>query len=142
MKKKYIILSMFIIFIMINLWCKGEPGIEFYEMSHDFGDVSQNTTLKHTFLFMNIGNATLIIKKIKTGWGCTGVLLSDKEIPAGSEGEIEVTLKTGRRKGNITKSIYIYTNDPKIEISRLTVSANISSNLIPELMQFDNLFFY
>ena len=77
-----------------------------------------------------------MIKKIKAGWGCTGVLLSEKEIPAGSEGEIKVTLKTGRRKGKIRKSVYVYTNDPTSEKVKLTVSANI----IAQSGQYNNPF--
>ena len=98
---------------MLNLSCFGEPKIEFYETHHDFGEAGQNMTLKHTFFFKNAGGGTLLIKKIKAGWGCTGVLLSKKDIPAGCEGEIEVILKTGKRKGKIKKSIYVHSNDPK-----------------------------
>lgn len=43
------------------------PNIKFDELSFDFGKVSQNETLKHTFIFRNTGTETLNIGKVKAG---------------------------------------------------------------------------
>ena len=43
------------------------PKIQFNERTFDFGTVYQNETLKHTFIFKNIGTGVLHIKKVKAG---------------------------------------------------------------------------
>ena len=124
-KLNYIIFTLFFFQLLITASCSGEPAIEFKEMLHDFGDVKQKQELTHVFTFTNTGGSTLKIEKIKAGWGCTGVLLSVKEVPAGGEGKVKVTLKTGKKKGKIKKSIYVYTNIPENKKVKLKVIANI-----------------
>ncbi len=43
------------------------PVITFAEVEHDFGTNMAGENLKHTFSFVNKGNATLIIDRIKAG---------------------------------------------------------------------------
>lgn len=141
MKIKTIPFSLLILCLISSLFCFGKPKIEFDEIKHNFGEVDQHISLVHTFLFTNTGDGMLTIKKIKAGWGCTGVLLSEKNIPAGSMGEIEVTLKTGSRKGITKKSIYVHTNDEEKKKIKLSVTANISENPVPEYWRYDNPIF-
>jgi len=46
-----------------------KPGeaakIKFPELSHDFGKVEQNASLKYSFVFKNEGKGTLIIENVK-----------------------------------------------------------------------------
>ena len=113
--------------ILIISSCTGKPKIKFNETAYNFGDVKQNTEIKHIFIFKNEGNSTLVIDKIKAGWGCTGVLLSSKDIPAGGEGQIEVSLKIGKRKGKIRKTVYVYSNDEDDKRVLLSIEAIVSS---------------
>ncbi|MCU0847425.1 MAG: DUF1573 domain-containing protein [Spirochaetes bacterium] len=53
------------------------------------------------------------------------MLLTNKEVPAGGRGEIEITLKTSSYPGPLNKSIYIYSNDGENKVIRLTVSADV-----------------
>jgi hypothetical protein len=105
--------------------CFSSPRIQFEKNSHDFGELAQEMTVKEVFIFKNTGNSLLIIGKIESGWGCTGALLTQKEIPAGGEGKIEVSLSTGQRSGDIIKNIVIHTNDPKNKKVKLTLKAFI-----------------
>lgn len=43
------------------------PKLQFDETTFDFGTVYQNQTLKHTFIFRNIGASVLHIYKVKAG---------------------------------------------------------------------------
>jgi hypothetical protein len=43
------------------------PKIKFDELSHDFGKSFQNSKLKHTFKFKNVGKGVLHIEKVKAG---------------------------------------------------------------------------
>ena len=41
------------------------PKIKFDEQSHDFGKVQQNTSIKYSYAFKNIGKGKLIIENVK-----------------------------------------------------------------------------
>ena len=41
------------------------PKIKFDEQSHDFGKVQQNTPVKYSFMFKNLGKGKLIIENVK-----------------------------------------------------------------------------
>ena len=41
------------------------PKIKFDEQSHDFGKVQQNTPVKYSFTFKNVGKGKLIIENVK-----------------------------------------------------------------------------
>ncbi len=104
---------------------KGMSHIVFEETEHDFGVVGQQQTVKHTFKFKNEGDATLVIENIKTTCGCTGTLLSKKEIPPGEEGDIEVSFSSGFSGGKKKKSIFVYSNDPRETESQLHITAKV-----------------
>lgn len=101
------------------------PILVFSETEHDFGEVEQKQSVKHTFKFKNEGDALLVIDKVKATCGCTGTLLSKDEIQPGEEGEIEVTFKTGMSSGKKKKQIYVQSNDPSQPAAKLQIMANI-----------------
>jgi hypothetical protein len=41
------------------------PKIKFDEQTHDFGKVQQNTPVKYSFTFKNVGKGKLIIENVK-----------------------------------------------------------------------------
>ncbi|RJP65933.1 MAG: DUF1573 domain-containing protein [Candidatus Abyssobacteria bacterium SURF_17] len=101
------------------------PQIVFAETEHDFGTMGQQETAKHTFTFKNAGDATLIINDVKATCGCTGTLLSKKELAPGEEGNIEVTFSSGASGGEKKKSIFVHSNDPKMPSTELHISAKV-----------------
>ena len=103
----------------------GSPSIVFEETEHDFGDVEKQSTVKHIFKFKNHGDALLVIDKVRATCGCTGTLLSEKEIPAGGEGTLEITFKSGLSGGKKAKSVYVNSNDPKQPSAQLRIKANV-----------------
>ncbi len=67
MYHKNIILYTFYFLLFFIISCFGKPRIEFNEITYDFGQVKQNTELKHIFIFKNTGSSTLSIEKVKAG---------------------------------------------------------------------------
>ncbi len=67
MKRISNITVIFIILFFISVSCGGQPNIKFNELAFDFGDVRQEEDLSHIFTFVNTGNSTLIIEKVKAG---------------------------------------------------------------------------
>lgn len=114
--------------LLILSSCDGTPKINFDRINHDFGFAASMESLTTVFNFTNRGKGTLKILKVRAGWGCTGTLLSDRVIPAGGSGEIEITLKTGLRKGEMMKRIYVRSNDPEKQTVILLVRAFIEDD--------------
>lgn len=101
------------------------PKIKFKEESKNFGKIDQGKVLTHVFVFSNLGDSNLTIKKVSTTCGCTAALISDKNIAPGKKGEIKVTFNTRGLGGKMTKYIYVESNDPKQPRRQLTVIADI-----------------
>jgi uncharacterized cupredoxin-like copper-binding protein len=102
------------------------PVIFFPETQHDFGKVSEGKKVEYTFKVVNKGNSVLTIKDIKTSCGCTAALLSQEKLEPGQEGTLKVELDTKNRKGKMSRTITITSNDPKEPKKILTVYADIT----------------
>ncbi len=64
---KKIIFSILLLILLPVISCDAKSAIVFDETIYDFGKVKTESTLKHTFIFKNIGKSTLIIDRIKAG---------------------------------------------------------------------------
>ncbi|MCC6220246.1 MAG: DUF1573 domain-containing protein [Deltaproteobacteria bacterium] len=89
------------------------PKIAIEKPMHDFGKVAQGTVVNHAFKVKNIGTAPLIIHRILADCGCTVATAQVKEIAPQEESEIAATFNTAGFYAYKTKTIRIYTNDPK-----------------------------
>ncbi|MCG3120499.1 MAG: hypothetical protein ALAOOOJD_03240 [bacterium] len=95
------------------------PKIKFVETNFDFGKAAQNTAVKHVFKFKNVGTDTLKIAQVKTSCGCTAAE-SSKIIAPQKDGQIEVTYNTGAQMGEVSKTVYVFSND--VEAPQRSVS--------------------
>jgi hypothetical protein len=95
--------------------------IVFAEESHDFGKIEEGTMLEYSFKFTNEGDKPLVIEKVQSSCGCTGVSTDGKkEYAQGVSGEIKVTTNTQGRSGIQHKQVLVNTNDtesPKIMLN-------------------------
>ena len=101
------------------------PKITFKKSTWNVGNIKQGKSISHVFEFKNTGDSTLEIKKVRTTCGCTAALISKKEIKPGKSGEIKVTLNTRGYSGNLSKYVYVESNDPSQPTKQLTVMASI-----------------
>ena len=119
-----------IITIKANVVAEGNkladmPVLDFSETQYDFGTIEEGKVVEHTFKFQNSGKATLNISDIKTSCGCTAALVSNDKIGPGEVGTLKVELDTKNRKGKMSRTITITSNDPKEPTKILTVLADI-----------------
>lgn len=119
-----------IITIKGNVVLEGEikeatPLLNFSETQYDFGKIAEGKVVEHTFKFQNNGKAVLKISDIKTSCGCTAALVSNEKIEPGEEGTLKVELDTKNRKGKMSRTITITSNDPKEPKKVLTVYVDI-----------------
>ena len=101
------------------------PILHFGQTKYNFGKVNEGKVVEYTFNFENSGKSTLKIKDIKTSCGCTAALVSSELLEPGEQGTLKVELDTSNRKGKMSRTITINTNDPKNPNTILTVYADI-----------------
>ncbi|MFH1686316.1 MAG: DUF1573 domain-containing protein [bacterium] len=95
----------------------------------DFGYVPQKAEVSHTFYLHNDSDAPLNVSKIKAGCSCTSTSEINEPIAPGDSAAIEVTFKSGRYKGTVTKTTKVYTDENEAETFRLAIKANVVKNL-------------
>lgn len=137
-KHKKIIKTGLLIFVGLSLvsgliQADNGPKIKFNENSWNFGNVKAGKILTHVFKFTNIGDAPLVIGQVRTSCGCAAALVSKKEIPPGKAGEIKVTFNTRGYSGELSKYVYVDSNDPKQPRKELTVSVSIEVPPRPQI---------
>ena len=119
---KQLLLLLAVILLTANVaLAEPMPRIETEQPIFDFGEVMRGQLVEHTFVFKNVGDAELVIDRVKSTCGCTGVLLSEKNIPPGGKGNVKATFNSSRFKGAIHKKVLIYSNDPSGQPATFTV---------------------
>ena len=101
------------------------PKVKFQEEKWDFGKVKEGQVKTHVFVFNNMGDAPLHIKRVRTSCGCAAALISDKKVEPGNKGELKVTLNSRGYEGNIAKYVYVESNDRSQPVKQLQISASI-----------------
>jgi hypothetical protein len=120
-----VLAGLFILPLLAPAAGAGTPKIKFKETSWDFGKIKQGDVASHEFVFANEGDDTLTIEKVSTSCGCTAALVSDRAIPPGKSGKIEVKFDSRGYGGQITKVVYVQSNDPKDPQRPLEIKAEI-----------------
>lgn len=101
------------------------PAIKFNQMSFDFGKINEGDVVTHIFKFENTGHTNLKIEDIKTSCGCTAALTKDKDIAPGGSGTLRVEFDSHYKHGQLTRLIYIKTNDPNNKSVALKIFADV-----------------
>ena len=85
---------------------------------HDFGIVTQKSSLEQVFRLKNTGSAPLEILSVEASCGCTSTLLSEKVVQPGRTGELKVGFQSGSMEGPFRKKVTVFTNaeEPSTEI--------------------------
>lgn len=129
-RQKTAIAFLFALFFLListsTLLGEKAPKIKFEHESWDFGRVNQGAILTHVFPFGNEGDDTLHINRVRTSCGCTAALVSEEKVEPGKTGEIKVDFNTQGYEGEVSKYIYVETNDPQNSKKQLTVTARIN----------------
>jgi hypothetical protein len=111
----------------------GTPRIKFKEASWDFGKIKQGEIVSHEFVFTNEGDDTLKIEQVASTCGCTAVLVSAQEIPPRKDGKVEVKFNSQGYGGNVTKVIYVFSNDPGAPQKPLEIKADVETPPSPRV---------
>ena len=89
---------------------EGPAQIEFAELEHDFGRVSEGERVGWYFSYENIGGSDLVIKNVHATCGCTVPQFSKKPLPPGKKDNLQVIFDSSGKMGKEIKSISIESN--------------------------------
>lgn len=98
--------------------------IEFTETSFDFGEIKQGDVVEHTFVFKNVGDNDLILKKVKPTCGCTALDWPKEAVKPGETGEIQTRFNSRGKMGKQYKYFTVeYNGSPAVE--RVAFTGNV-----------------
>lgn len=108
------------------------PSLTVAQMEYNFGTVFQGESVRHTFIFTNSGDAPLMVEKVASSCGCTAALVSSKQLAPGSSGEIQTSFDSTRFRGEVSKLVYLYTNDPVRPMVQLRIRGVVQEEVVLE----------
>jgi hypothetical protein len=110
--RSIVVFASFMVFCCFTTVSFAAPDLQVATPTFDFGEIYQGEKVPHVFEFTNQGDEPLLIDRVRSSCGCTAVLVSQKNIPPGGQGEVKATFDSSRFRGAINKTIYLYSNDP------------------------------
>lgn len=122
--------------VVLSAWAA--PVVRIDRPEHDFGTILQGENVRHVFTFANSGTAPLTIEKVTSSCGCTAALASAKVLAPGESGEIQTSFDSARFRGQVKKTVYLYTNDPVQPMAQLQIKATVKAELAvePQIVNF------
>jgi uncharacterized protein DUF1573 len=103
---------------------------------HDFGEVRLGQTVSHDFLVKNVGKGVLKVERAELS--LPNMALRSKPIEPGSEGRINLELKTAGMAGVVEAQALVYFNDPRLPRAVLTLRGRVRPPL--EIRPFGSVF--
>lgn len=101
---------------------KAGPKIEFESSVYDFGKVGPGQKMNGQFKFTNKGDDTLKITNVEKCCGAA-IELSKDELAPGESGTLDVQYTSGITAGEMTKRLYVNSNDKATPKTTLTIKA-------------------
>jgi hypothetical protein len=101
------------------------PNLQVDNPVFDFGEVFQGDKVLHAFEFVNGGDETLTIDRVRSSCGCTAVLVSEKSLPPGGKGELRANFDSTRFRDAVSKTISLYSNDPVRPVMQFQIKGKV-----------------
>lgn len=111
------------------------PNLVVESPNFDFGEIFQGEQVPHVFSFSNTGDQTLSIDRVNSSCGCTAALISEKTLAPGGKGEVKVSFDSTRFRGQVTKTVYLYSNDPAQPVMQLFIRGNVKESVTIDPVQ-------
>jgi hypothetical protein len=105
------------------------PHLVFEHKTVQLDTMTQGETKEILFKFKNAGTADLIIDHTRSSCGCAVVLSTKKQVLPDSAGTITVKFNSLQFRGDKTKVLYVYSNDPDQPIDTLTINVFVRSEI-------------
>jgi copper(I)-binding protein len=87
------------------------PKIRFASALYDFGRMRAGEPVKYTYVFTNVGDATLILTNVQPQCGCTTAGEWSRQVEPGKTGSIPIQFNTAAYSTAVFKQITVTCND-------------------------------
>ncbi len=87
-----------------------QAKIEFHENEYDFGTITEGDSVFHDFMFVNKGNARLLINDVSSSCGCTFPMWPKGFIRPNDSGKISIIFDSHEKVGWQLKTITVVAN--------------------------------
>ncbi len=111
----------------------GPPLLKVSEEVGDLGQLKPDQPQSYLFTLKNEGGEALIIERVQAPCGCTATILKQDKILPGETTQLEVTFNPRGYEGEVTQSVYIYSNDPETPRKRIVIRANVERIPSPKI---------
>jgi len=118
----------FLAFIAVgSLWSiQGASGqLQFQKKQIEFWPSYQDGSVVGRFVFANVGDYAVTIKKLETTCNCTTTRLTQKTYQPGEVGEVLATLDFENNQGPMLRPVFVHTDDPLQQKITLSVKAQV-----------------
>ena len=115
---------------------QAQPKIEFPAgPTFDLGEIYRGEVVEHKVMFKNAGDETLIVQDVVPSCGCTGSLISQREVPAGGTGTILLTFNSKNFNGSVHKTVSVRSNAANAPTAIIDFTATVKQELIVTPLQ-------
>ncbi len=95
-----------------------------------FGEIDQNATVEHTFVFKNNCDKTIEIGSARASCGCTAAVVSENTIAPGKDAKIQVKFTPPKgTRGRVTKTVSLYLKDEQQPHTIIRFSATVQTDI-------------
>ena len=101
------------------------PKMQFATPIYDFGKVKSGELVKYTYVFTNVGGATLQVSNVQVTCGCTTAGEWTRRVDPGQTGSIPIQFNTVGYGGAVGKSITVTCNDTNQAAVVLQIKGNV-----------------
>ena len=133
--KKGILITFILAGLFLAACAGGQPQINLETTNFDFGNVVNGEVLSREIVVSNEGNEPIIAQSVSTTCGCTTATLEPMTIPAGGSANLLITFDSGAHgpelTGQVTRQIFITSNDPDQPEAMVEFTANIINEESP-----------
>ena len=113
----------------------GQPEIRLSQDTWDFGTISRGEHRSYRLTITNGGRKALHITNIRSSCATCSVVEGYKQhLKPGESTELKVTFKAEGRKGRVTKTVYIDSNDPNQPRSVFRIAGVVEKSKAPEIV--------
>ena len=132
---KGILITFVLVGLLLAACASDQPEINLETTHFDFGDVVNGKIISRDIVVRNKGNEPIIAQSVSTTCGCTTATLEPMTIPAGGSANLHITFDSGAHgpelTGQVTRQIFITSNDPDQPEAMLEFTANIIDRETP-----------
>jgi hypothetical protein len=114
-----------------------QPKLEVVEgLKFSLGSIYRGEVVERKLTLKNVGSDTLILYRVDVSCGCTGTIVSARQIPSGPTGTLLITFNSKNFSGPVHKSVTINSNSKDTPQQIIEFTADVLDELVFTPTQF------